>query len=287
MLTHTMPAHWTRNDITVQGARTHYYRAGNGAGLTKPVIVLAHGFSDNGLCWEPMAAELESAYDVFMPDARGHGLSQRVQQGEKLDPPADLAGFIRAMPWATMGLERPIVGGHSMGASTAFQLGARYPELVRALILEDPPWRVPQPGEAGPRGISAKSPLGEWIMRLQDQTLEQVMAQCRIDYPRWPEIVVQRWCEGKKQLDPAFLLTENGSITGSWRDMVPAISCPTLILTADPNKGGIVTPEVAQEVCAANPNFRVAHIPGVGHHVRFGDQATYMRAVWAFLEEIG
>jgi pimeloyl-ACP methyl ester carboxylesterase len=68
--------------------------------------------------------------------------------------------------------------------------------------------------------------------------------------------------------------------------MVPAISCPTLILTADPDKGGIVTPEVADEVCAANPNFRVAHIPGVGHHVRFGDQATYMRAVWAFLEEI-
>jgi N-formylmaleamate deformylase len=282
MLRDDLATHWTPNDITVRGARVHYYRTGSGAAPNKPAMVLAHGFSDNGLCWQPMAEELESSYDVIMPDARGHGLSQRVQHGETLDPPADLAEFIRAM-----GLERPIVGGHSMGASTAFQLGARYPDLVRALILEDPPWFVPQPGATGHGGIRAKSPLGQWIMSLQDLTLEQVMDQCRIDHPTWPEIVVRRWCEGKKQLDPTFLSTENSSITGEWRALVPSISCPTLILTADPDKGGIVTPEVAQGVCAANPRLRVAHIPGVGHHVRFGDQATYMRAVWDLLKEIG
>jgi len=259
----------------------HYYRSGPGAAPSKPAMVLAHGFSDNGLCWEPMAAELESTYDVVMPDARGHGLSQRVQRGEKLDPAADLAAVIRVL-----GLERPIVGGHSMGASTASQLGARYPELARALILEDPPWREPQPGQEAHRGISAKSPLGERILSLQDQTLEQVMAQCRIDHPTWPEVIVHRWCEGKKQLDPTFLTTEN-FIGGDWRATAAAISCPTLIVTADPDKGGIVTPELAEQARAINPLIRVVHIPGVGHHVRFGDPATYMKAVWAFLEEVG
>jgi len=276
-----IPAHWTANDLIIEGARTRYYRAGRGEGQAKPPMVLAHGFSDNGLCWQPMAEELASFYDVFMPDARGHGLSQRVRRGERLDPPADLAAFIRAA-----GLQRPIVGGHSMGASTASQLGAHYPQLVRALILEDPPWRVLPPGEAGRRGISARSPLGQWIISLQSQTLEQVIAQCRLDHPTWPDIIVQRWCEGKKQLDPAFLSAKN-VIAGDWKTTVAAISCPTLILTADPDKGGIVTPEIAEEVCMANPNIRVAYIAGVGHHIRFGDAAAYMQAVWAFLQEIG
>ena len=96
-------------------------------------LMLVHGFSDNGLCWAPVAHDLESEYDVIMPDMRGHGLSSRVQLGETVDMAADVAELIR-----TLKLERPIVCGHSMGAGVTFQLGARFPELVRALVLEDP-----------------------------------------------------------------------------------------------------------------------------------------------------
>jgi len=45
-------------------------------------------------------------------DARGHGLSNAPENGySSSDHAADLAGFIDAL-----GLERPAVGGHSMGA---------------------------------------------------------------------------------------------------------------------------------------------------------------------------
>jgi pimeloyl-ACP methyl ester carboxylesterase len=70
-----------------------------------------------------------------------------------------------------------------------------------------------------------------------------------------------------------------------WQQVVQAISCPTLLITADPDKGGIVTPELAEEACAMNSNLHVAHIPGVGHHIRFENYDPYRAAVMAFLNE--
>lgn len=271
---------WTEDDIMVNGNRMHYYRMGQTGGLHKPSMVLQHGFSDTGLCWQPVASELAATYDVVMPDARGHGLSARVQEGEKLDMAADLAALIRGLE-----LERPVVAGHSMGARMAAQLGARFPDLVRALILEDPPWFAPQVAESRPPTITKDSPTAKWILSLKDQTLEQVMAQCRAEHPTWPEIIVRRWCEGKKQLDPTFLTTDNGGWP-QWPEVARAISCPVLLITADPDKGGLVTPALAQQAVQMNPRFRVVHIPGVGHHIRFGNHGAYMQAFIAFLEEV-
>ena len=273
-----MLPHWSQNDCLVNGAHIHYYRTNQGDAAGKLALVLAHGFSDNGLCWEPVAAELEAEYDVLMPESRGHGLSERVQPGEKFDMAADLAGFIRAME-----LDRPIVGGHSMGAANTFQLGARFPKLVRALVLEDPPWSAAH--ASGPKPLGEESPLGKWMLSLQDQSLEQVMAQCRVDHPSWPELIVRRWCEGKKQLDLNFLATDNLAFA-NWQDLIPSLACPTLLITADPELGGIVTPQLAQQVLERNANIRLVHLPHVGHHVRFGNHADYMKALRAFLKSI-
>ncbi|MBP6803028.1 MAG: alpha/beta hydrolase, partial [Chloroflexi bacterium] len=114
-----MLPHWSDAYSTVDGRTVHYTRTGDG---NKPPLLLLHGFTDNGLCWLRAARDLEAQYDVIMPDARGHGLSARVQPGEPLDNAADVAGLITAL-----GLRKPVVGGHSMGGLTATELGARYP----------------------------------------------------------------------------------------------------------------------------------------------------------------
>ena len=67
-----MTEHWTEGDVLTNGIRMHYYRTGG----DKPALVLAHGFSDNGLCWTPVARVLQADYDVIMIDARGHGKSE-------------------------------------------------------------------------------------------------------------------------------------------------------------------------------------------------------------------
>ena len=266
---------WTQTDYN----GIHVYRTG--AGSRKPALVLAHGFSDNGLCWAPVAQELQTTYDILMPEARAHGSSARVQRGQYIDQVEDLAATLRVI-----GIGPAIVGGHSMGASIAAGLAARYPELVSALLLEDPPWGLTQPGQPRPgRIFDENSPIADWLRSLQALPLESAVAQCRGEHPTWPDMYLRPWTEGKQQLDLNFLTAENTSVV-PWSELVPSIHCPVLLVTADPAQGAIVSPELAAEICATSPNFRLAHFPGVGHHVRFAVHEAYMQAVRAFLAEV-
>ena len=69
------PAGWTDGYVFANGIRIHYWRTG--ANTSKPPLVLAHGSSDDGLCWTNLAKEIQDGYDIIMFDARGHGLSIR------------------------------------------------------------------------------------------------------------------------------------------------------------------------------------------------------------------
>lgn len=267
-----IPAHWTHNDLIINGASLHYVRTGNGS---LPPLVLVHGFSDDGLCWLPTALELEARYDIIMPDARGHGYSARVQPGEAVDLAADLAGIIQAL-----GLQRPIIGGHSMGAMEAFQLAVRHPAIPRALLLEDPPWW--QPAAVPAAGQPAEHPMAPWVATITRLTLAELIAQTRLEHPNWPEIVIDTWCPAKKRVDPNVLAIVD--LRGDdWPEGVPQLTCPTLIITADVEKGGLVTPAIAARLPALNPLCSVVHIPGAGHHIRFEAYAAYKRHVEAFL----
>jgi N-formylmaleamate deformylase len=270
-----MEKQWSENNIIVNGASFHYVRTGG----ARPPLVLAHGFSDNGLCWLPLARDLEGVYDVIMPDARGHGLSQRVLPGETIDGARDLASLIRAL-----GLERPIIGGHSMGANTASTLAAQNPGLVRALVLEDPGWRdlppEPQKKDEAPK----PNPWVDWLMSLPNLTLEQVMDKCRSDSPTWPEVELRPWAESKKALDLNVFKAEPARMP--WREVVRAIDCPTLLITGDPQKGSIITPEMARAAQALNGQIQVVHIPGVGHNIRRENYPAYRHTVRSFLQTI-
>ena len=118
---------WTDGYVHANGIRVHYYRTGG----DRPQVVLNHGAMDDGLCWTRVAKGLEQDYDVIMFDARGHGLSDSGVGDYKSETRAkDLAEAIEEL-----GLERPVVGGHSLGADVSFHLAAMYPEIPRAVFL--------------------------------------------------------------------------------------------------------------------------------------------------------
>jgi N-formylmaleamate deformylase len=291
-----MSSDWQEQELEINGARLHVARSG---AATQPAVVLVHGFSDSGRCWPRLARELREAYEVVLPDARGHGLSARIAPDEEVDLAGDLAGIIVAL-----GLARPVVAGHSMGAGTAAQLAARFPDHVRALILEDPPWRpYPEspalvglrPGdlegnEVGQRTQPAKPtpdahPLKRWMNSLNGLTANQIADESRAEHPTWPQEVLQRWSEAKQQLDHNFFLRKEAHQM-SWPEVVDAIQCPTLLITSDPDHGGIITPQLAQEIAERNPVFTVVRIEDVGHHIRFEAYDHYRDAVLDFLGKL-
>jgi N-formylmaleamate deformylase len=275
-----MYPHWTVTDTVVNGVQIHYVRTG---GQNKPPLVLLHGFSDSGMCWLPVAHELEAEWDIILPDARGHGKSQRVQPGEKIDAAEDTAGLIQQLQ-----LKQPVVGGHSMGGNTAGLVGARYPELIRALILEDPGWRSAPPPEKedkeGEPKMPPPNPWRDWLVSLKGTPVEDVMAKCRADSPTWAEAELRPWVESKIALDTNIFLAE--SVRMAWEEVARLLVCPTLLLTGDVAKGAIVSEQDAQRAGQLSPAIRVANIPGVGHNLRRENFPLFLRLVKTFLQNL-
>jgi N-formylmaleamate deformylase len=276
-----MTSTWQQGDIQTGNMMMHYTRTGNPTGTRKAtgssVIILAHGFSDNGLCWLPTAQALCTEYEVILPDARGHGQSSRFHPFGKYDSAKDLAGFIHAL-----GLEQPVVGGHSMGAGTAARLGAHYPGLVRALILEDPAWF--EPSKSDNKSHKSDDPWRRQLEQFQTQSLDEITAQGKKNSPLWADIEWAAWSESKKQFDMNTYHTPGTH--EDWKKVAKKISKPTLLLTAEPEKGAIVTVDTAEIVRSLNPLIQVVHIPGAGHNIRRENFPAFMEAVWGFLKTI-
>jgi predicted dehydrogenase/pimeloyl-ACP methyl ester carboxylesterase len=268
---------WPAGDVIANGIRIHYHRTGR----NRPPLVLAHGFSDNGLCWTPVARALEMEYDVIMYDARGHGLSEAPEDGYTgADQAADLAGLIQAL-----GLDKPAIIGHSMGAATAALTAALYPGLIGRLVLEDPPWRDDLWPELTPEELARRFEEEQArIIERKALSRETLMAQCRQESPTWDEAELGPWAESKRQLSPHALKFFRQKPT-PWRQVVAKIACPTLLITADPARGALVTPEIAAEICALNPLVSTVHISGAGHNIRREAFEAYMAAVRGFLKQ--
>ena len=264
---------WASNKLNTNGLTLHYRRTSGKTGGNKPPVVLCHGFSDCHVAWTRLAQALEDTFDLIIPDARGHGYSDKPESGYRsTDHAADIAGLIDALD-----LGQPALIGHSMGAATVAQLAADYPQLTRRIVLEDPPWRetMEMPSNRGAQ-------MQELVAMYQRLTREEIADYGRGNNPTWDDEELWLWTLGKTLVSPNIVQDTSRLLT-DWRAVVPKINCPTLLVTADPALGGIVTPETAADLTGKHPNIQVAYIDGAGHNVRRDQFAAYRTAVHPFL----
>lgn len=264
-----MNPHWTEAYVTLGELKFHYTRTGD---VSKPPLLLLHGFSDNGMCWLRVARDLEAQYDVIMPDARGHGLSARLRPQEQIDNAADVAGLITALE-----LHKPVVGGHSMGGLTATELGARYPDLISGLILEDPAWIDPAPDDVPLQ----ENPFFEWLTLLKGVSLEEIIVLGKEKNPLWSDVEFPAWAASKQQLDKTIF--EVANMRKPWREFVSALAVPTLLITADVSMNAIITPATAQEAATLSPFLQITAVPEAGHNIRRENYPAFIQAVQDFL----
>ena len=96
-----------------------------------PTALLVHGVTASHLAWSFVADELPGAR-LIAPDLRGRGRSRDVGPSGMAAHAADLAAVLDSL-----GIERTLVVGHSMGAFVAVVFAYLYPERVTRLILVD------------------------------------------------------------------------------------------------------------------------------------------------------
>ncbi len=264
---------YTDGFIEINGVNLHYYRTGSG----DQTVILLHGASDNAMCWKPTADLLAEEYDVIMPDAQGHGLSDRLGPGFKFSDQAhQVAGLAREF-----GVEGPIIMGHSMGGSCATNVAALYPDLPKAIILEDPGWMTPGDTPMN-RGEGARE-MRERVEQFKNMTVEELIEQCQKENPLWSYEELVPWAESKKQFDTNLFSSFNINEL-PWTEMVPKIQCPALLFTAET---GIVSDDTvarAMEIWTAARPLSHVKVMGVGHNIRRENFQVFYNSVQQFIE---
>lgn len=247
--------------ITAHTLRLHYRRwspVEPQPGL--PPILLLHGLASSAHIWNLVAPQLAAhGYAVTALDQRGHG------ESEKPDSGYDFATIIADDRAAVveLGIERPVLVGHSWGAAVALQYAATYPDQVAALVLVDgatnqlslrPGWSREQamkdlapPRFAGtPRetflGFIRRGPLGaQWRPELEDIMLHIVQLRDddtvapRLDFENHLQIVGAMWDQ------PSF-------------ELYKQVQCPITLIVAE-----------MESADPASERFRSMRREGIAH----------------------
>ncbi len=277
-----IPDGWSDAYVYANGIRSHYYHAVPQPG--KPVIVMVHGLTDNGLCWTTLTRKLQAAFDIYMLDARGHGLSDQftsTDNGETLVK--DVVEFVKVMK-----LQKPILMGHSMGAAIVMRVGAEYPELGRAIIMLDPflrvrttvratavrgvPDRTPQtqavvqPGAPNNRLSISMFGTPETLVAQNNYSFEDLLATGRRQNPLWDKVDIEYWALSKKQYHGPYTPEASAAMSGTMNtgNSLSKIQVPAIILKADASADVRKSDE---EAAAVMLKGKLVHIDGAGHNL--------------------
>ncbi|TML67604.1 MAG: alpha/beta hydrolase [Actinobacteria bacterium] len=146
--------------------RLYYERAGEGG----PELLFVHGWCCDRTVFQPQFDHFAQTRAVTALDLRGCGLSDSPERGYGIpDFADDLARFCVAV-----GIDKPVVVGHSLGGMIALELAARYPSVPGALVLVDPGPIDPLPATVqvlSALAVHLAGPSGEEVRRLYVQDM--------------------------------------------------------------------------------------------------------------------
>ena len=143
--------------IEVSGARIHYLDKGAG-----PPLVILHGLGGQiGNFTYALLEQLTDEFRVILMDRPGSGYSRRAPgaTGRLTEQASIVTEFIRKL-----GLQRPLLVGHSLGGAIALGVALDHPEAVKGLALIASLTHVPKQVPAPFRALDIKSDFLRWLV---------------------------------------------------------------------------------------------------------------------------
>lgn len=287
-----------------------------------PQLVLLHGITSSAAAnWPSIAHWSQRGWRVIALDARGHGLSPRWQPqqllraGQQLvddvvevleylptpastqnaaptarpSAPNDQSGLGTASetsaasePTPAAGF-KPILIGHSMGAATAAVVAAQRPDLVSALVLEDPArYGTRSHSELLRRGQARANHVNRTLADLPASLVALLENAGTPGQPSAQEALPSLWAS--QQLDQSLLGTGVVAPEVEFTQLMESISLPTLLLTGDRRGEARVGAQLLAQLMEQNPHICGQVMPGAGHQVRRANPQAYYDVVDAFLQ---
>jgi pimeloyl-ACP methyl ester carboxylesterase len=242
-------------------------------GSGEPPLLFVHGWTCNHTHWAAQVAHFSPRHRVITVDLRGHGQSDAPEQEYTHE------GFANDLAWicAELGVERPVVIGHSMGGVVTLVTCALHPELARAGVLVDSPF----PPLAGSG----------------DRLAPAIVAMSQPDYVDFARGFIEGMFspfddpDRKREIMDGMLATQHHVMLGAMRAnattdtvaMANACRQPMLAISA-----GYMAFHDMSRIRTEFPNFRGAQTFGSGHFnmVEVPEQVNAMIERFLAVEEL-
>ncbi|MCE9606562.1 MAG: alpha/beta hydrolase [Planctomycetia bacterium] len=304
----TSPHCWTTERFTNDGRRLSFFHSAeanveSGKPLPRTAVAMLHGVLRSWNVFLPLTAHLSTRYDLWSLDQRGHGASDRAERYLVVDYVADAVAWLRGT-FGRQGRVRPIVlYGHSLGAMVAAGVAAACPELVRGVVLEDPPFRT-----LGPHigATNFHSYFEQIALLVRDRQASSTVAGLA---RRLAEITFVDPQSGRAQrlgdvrdaaslrfsaaalmhVDPHVL---DPLVAGDWLDgydedaVFDGLKCPVLLLQADAALGGMLVDADVERLRARAADVTHLRMPGVGHMMHWQRTQEIANYTFSFIESL-
>jgi len=230
---------------------------GEGTPNGAPLVTL-HGATARWQELNPRINELEKGWHIYACDKRGHGKSSWGDSYSAVAIGTDMSEFIKR----NIGVPTVLLG-HSGGAVASLFTARQIPELIKSLIVIDPPIFL--------REESVKTIyVYDYFLNVYDITTHkravgEVISEM---FPDMDEGGRQFLEETFSTLDPEFVKThlEDRYLDGmDTNDALEKITCPALMIYGEIDKGGVVRDSDAEFFRAHIPNGKAVQIKDAGH----------------------
>ncbi|MBU0926183.1 MAG: alpha/beta fold hydrolase [Spirochaetes bacterium] len=247
--------------VTVSGKKISYAERGTGS-----PVVLVHGNTGSSRWWS-RTMDLPGRRAIAL-DLPNFGRSEALEVAD-IDAYADsLAGFIGAL-----GLDKPVVVGHSLGGAVVMAMAARNPSLASALVLVD---------GAAPSGLKTPEEHYPYIelyrtnKAMMRQALGAVTPTMKDD-----DFLDALTDDAMTMAGHAFAGNARALARFDYSGMAGDFKGPVLVVWG--RKDVIITEAMARETAAAYADSRLEILDGVGHSPMVEDPESFKRLLLDFI----
>jgi pimeloyl-ACP methyl ester carboxylesterase len=264
--------HVTANEIEL------YYES---TGCGEPLVLIHGGWSDHDN-WLPVLAGLAESFRVVTYDRRGHGKSERGDQGTRRDQEDDVAALIEELE-----LGPAHVVGTSFGGSIALGLASRRPELVRGVVAHEPPLMSMIAGDPAlaPMMADIQVSLLAVLARIAGGDAEgaarQFVNEIALGPGAW-DILPEPLRATMVDSAPAFAAEQEDEEWASV-DLDGLREADVSLLLTQGDQSPPWFPPIVTELARAIGSTRVLTYPGAGHAPHLTHPADYLPVVTDFL----
>ncbi|GAA5082711.1 pimeloyl-ACP methyl ester carboxylesterase [Thermocatellispora tengchongensis] len=302
-----------RSEITrVHGVRVGYLAAGAAPGAPPNAVphLLVHPMAGSATIWLDVMRALSAYGPVFAPDMPGTMAGETIAPRPNAVRPETNARFLRAFA-ATLGLDRYVLHGWSMGGLVALMHADIAPRHVVRMVLTAPPLPGPLPPDevvfwqtVGRAVLLAGPPLARVLLRvfgpfLYDAKIRRysdpasLAAGGRLDVlggdpSRIAPETVAVWAEELAEMRSrhanmgpalsAFAATLAAMFIrpARLREVIERVAAPVTLLYGD--RDPLVQTAAIDDVTSRRPDWRVRVFPGAGHLLPLEVTAEYAAA---------